>query len=91
MSLCRARPIDRKALELYVYGVTARGKKVGQGHFFLSEPADLNTVFQLVRIRHIDVVRIVIDIALPVVDVEPPRNTAPVDETNPLDPRGRWP
>lgn len=65
MNVCKLR----KGLEVCVYGVTAQGQKVGQDHFFLSEPADLNMVFQLVRIRNIDVVRIVLDITLPVVSL----------------------
>jgi hypothetical protein len=66
--MCRAKALQRKHLEMTVYGVTARGEKVGQDHFYVSEPADINKVFQLVRIRNIDVVRIVMDIALPVVE-----------------------
>jgi len=57
------------ALEVCVYGVTDKGEKVCQDHFFLGQPADLNTLFQLVRMRNIGVVRIVLDIVLPVVNV----------------------
>jgi hypothetical protein len=56
------------ALEVCAYGVTARGEKVCQDHFFMKDAQHLITIFQLMRVRNMDIVRIVLDIALPVVE-----------------------